>query len=227
MRQEAPQGGVLSLALFNLYMSKIPAPPPPPDIHLTSYADNCTIGSSGPSIPKLCVKLNKYLAKLHDFFLERNLFISPAKSTATIFTTCTQEVNTQLDITINGDKVPTIKNPKILGVYLDPLLTFGHHTKHMKDRVGKRNNILKALTGTSWGKDKETIVITYKAIERSIINYCAPIWSPTLSPTNWEELQQAQNPARPSTPPSAVQRWPTLTTCTRKPNALKLKITMR
>ena len=92
MRQGVPQGGVLSPLLFNLYMSKMP--PPPPEIKLVSYADDTSILMSGPTTEPLCKKLNAYLDILHNFFASRNLAISPAKSTATIFTTCTQEVNT-------------------------------------------------------------------------------------------------------------------------------------
>ena len=191
--QGVPQGGVLSPLLFNLYMSKIPLPPA--DIKLSSYADDCSVLSSGPKIAPLCVKLNSYLEKLNKFFNERNLQLSAPKSTATLFTTCSQETNTKLSITIDGKDVPTEKNPKILGVYLDPLLNFGAHAKYVKDRVSKRNCILKALSGTSWGKDKETLITTYKAVGRSIVNYCAPIWAPTLSDTNWKSIQVAQNTA--------------------------------
>ncbi|KAI5730864.1 hypothetical protein M8J77_001059 [Diaphorina citri] len=65
----------------------------------------------------------------------------------------------------------------------------------MSQRVRQRNNILKCLAGTSWGKDKETLTVTYKAIGRSLLNYAAPIWTPQISNTNWQKLQVAQNSA--------------------------------
>ena len=193
MRQGVPQGGVLSPTLFNMYISSMPAPPP--GIKVTSYADDTTVMKSGPKIPPLCKALNEYLETLHKFFTSRNLGITPGKSTATIFTTCTQDMAITLPIKIDGKTVPTVKNPKILGTHLDPLLTFGHHAKVTADKISKRNNILRALAGSSWGKDKETITTTYKAIGRSCLNYCAPIWTPTLSETNWISLQAVQNAA--------------------------------
>ena len=45
------------------------------------------------------------------------------------------------------------------------------------------------------GKDKETLTATYKAIGQSVTNYCAPIWTPKVSQTNWESLQVGQNEA--------------------------------
>ncbi|MCP3662454.1 MAG: hypothetical protein GY696_08175 [Gammaproteobacteria bacterium] len=54
---------------------------------------------------------------------------------------------------------------------------------------------MKALTGSDWGKEKETIVNTYKAIGRSQSNYCCHIWTPALSNTSWNNIQTAQNAA--------------------------------
>lgn len=41
-------------------------------------------------------------------------------------------------------------------------------------------NVLKAVAGRTWGKGKETLIKTYKAIGRSNLNYAAPVWSPQL-----------------------------------------------
>ena len=56
-------------------------------------------------------------------------------------------------------------------------------------------HILKALTTTHWGKSKETLNITYKAITRPILEYASTIWSPIISNTNMNKLQTIQNSA--------------------------------
>ena len=43
--------------------------------------------------------------------------------------------------------------------------------------------------------DKETLTLTYKAIGRSLINYCAPIYTPYITDTHWQRLQRTQNTA--------------------------------
>ena len=48
---------------------------------------------------------------------------------------------------------------------------------NVANRVSKRNNVLKALAGTNWGQQKETLLLTYKGLGRSIGNYAAPVWS--------------------------------------------------
>ena len=55
--------------------------------------------------------------------------------------------------------------------------------------------IMKALTTTHWGKSKGTLNITYKAINRPILEYASTIWSPIISNTNMNILQTIQNSA--------------------------------
>ena len=193
VKQGVPQGGVLSPILFNLYMASMPSPPG--NIKLVSYADDGNLLNSGPKTKPLVEELNSYLSTLNEWFISRNLFISPSKSSATLFTTATNEVSTTLDIVIDGETVPTVKKPKILGVTFDNLLSFRQHTSEMKRKLQAKNNVLKALAGSTWGKEKEVLVNTYKAIGQSILNYACPIWTPSLSNTSWKDLQTAQNAA--------------------------------
>ena len=78
---------------------------------------------------------------------------------------------------------------------MDTSLSFNKHSSHVAERVSARNNILKALAGTSWGQQKETLLMTYKAVGRSIINYAAPVWSTNLRDTNYRNIQYTQNEA--------------------------------
>ena len=108
MKQGVPQDGVLSPILFNLYMSKMPQPPA--NIKLVSYADDSNVLSSGIDIQDICKEINPYLATLDTWFKSRNLFISPAKSSATLFTTGPNECNTTLSIDINVNRYLQLRN---------------------------------------------------------------------------------------------------------------------
>ena len=70
------------------------------------------------------------------------------------------------------------------------------HCRAQAAKVRARNNILKALAGTSWGQQKETIILTYQALGRSVINYAAPIWAPVINDTTWKYLETPQNEAQ-------------------------------
>ena len=188
-----PQGSVISPALFNAYVSNIPDTPS--NIHVISYADDFTVFASDPKIDRMVPPLNQYLDELSSFFTRRSLTLSATKSTVTLFTPHKQEANIHPPIRINNADLPLDKNPRILGIQFDTFYTFAKHARSTAKRTQHRNNILRALTGTTWGQNKETLSNTYKAICRPVINYGTPIWSPIISNTNWQHLQTAQNSA--------------------------------
>ena len=55
--------------------------------------------------------------------------------------------------------------------------------------------MLKTLAGTNWGQQKETLIITYKVLGRSIANYTTVLWSKNSSESNTDKMQRAQNEA--------------------------------
>ena len=63
---------------------------------------------------------------------------------------------------------------------MDTSLSFNKHSSHVAERVSGVNNILKALAGISWEQQKDALLMTYKAVGRSIINYAAPVWITNL-----------------------------------------------
>ena len=132
------------------------------------------------------------------------LLISPAKSTASLLTRETKQINRlkspnqqELRIFIDGEQIPTVVNPKILGVTLDPSLKFHQHVEDINRRVRKNTNVLKVLASTAFGQSKESMLTTYKAIGRSLCDYAAPVWAPSTSNTSFRirKLQVAQNGA--------------------------------
>ena len=129
------------------------------------------------------------------FLRENSLLISAPKSSVTLFTPDPTQANTHTKIKIADSEIPLVRNPKLLGVYLVTFFSFNKHCVQVANRVSKRNNVLKALVGTNWGQQKETLLMTCKALGRSIANYDAPVWSINASETNIVKIQRAQNEA--------------------------------
>jgi retron-type reverse transcriptase len=188
-----PQGGVLSPTLFNLYTSDMPNPPA--GVTLTSYADDMNPAASHQNYRIAEQLLQPYLHDIFNWTKENDLILNPDKSTTTLFTPDTHEHNITLNLTINNTTIPTVKNPKILGLTLDPAFTFAEHAKITKDKADSAIKILKALTSTIWGKQKETLLATYKTIILPVIEYASTVWSPAISDTNLQKLQTTQNNA--------------------------------
>ena len=91
--------------------------------------------------------------------------------------------------------LPLEKKPKVLGVTLDTHLTFTQHCNNIAVKVQQRNNFLKALAGSTWGYDRQTLRTTYRTIGRLILSYCCPVWTPSHTENNWCRLHRAQNSA--------------------------------
>ena len=85
---------------------------------------------------------------------------------------------------------------------MDPSISFHTHCNYVSDRIfqikkriNKINNMLKALAGSSWGQDKETLLLTNNALEKSIASYTAPVWRTNESDSSFKKIQTAHNAA--------------------------------
>ena len=104
--------------------------------------------------------INSYMREVGTYPWENSILISAPKSTVTLFTPDKHQFHTHPDITLEDTQLPLERSPKILGVNLDPSLSFHKHGTYVSDRIDKRNKLLKALAGLSWGQEKETLLLT-------------------------------------------------------------------
>ena len=193
VRAGVPQGSILSPALFNGYLRDLPEPPA--GVTLTSYADDVTITARGPVCYTIGRRLTPYVQKLSDFFNSRGLQVSAAKSSVSLLTKDTSEHNVYPGVKIDGEWLPHNKHPKILGLTFDPLLTFAKHTNNIANTGRKRLNVLKMVSGTTWGPNKETLKATYKGYIGPVLEYAAQAWSTCAAPSNVVKLQRIQSAA--------------------------------
>ena len=77
----------------------------------------------------------------------------------------------------------------VLGLTLDPTLTYSTHIPNISVPAHKPLHMIKALTATRWGKQKETLMATYKVVMRPALEYASSIWSPLASSTSINKLQ--------------------------------------
>ena len=157
--------------------------------------------------------INNYLRDVSINLKDNSLLISASKSTVTLFTPDKHQFQMHSDVTLEDTQLPPERSPKILGVILDPCISFHKHCNYVSDRMDKRNNMLKALAGSSWGQDKETLLMAYNALGKSIANYAAPVWNTNANDSSFRKIQTAQNAAM----RTATTRWPVLTISTRNP----------
>ena len=168
-------------------------PRPTPPVMRVFYADDITVWATGPNILQLEPMINNYLREVSIYLKENSLLISAPKSTVTLFPPDKHQFQMHPNSTLEDTQLPLERSPKILGVIMDPSISFHKHCNYVSDRIDKRNNMLKALAGSSWGQHRETLLLTYNALGKSIASYAAPVWSTNGSDSNFKKIQTAQN----------------------------------
>ena len=127
--------------------------------------------ASRVEISELEHKVKTYLTEMSQFLWENSFVISAPKSSVTLFTPDHAQANTRTKIKIADSELQLVRSPKLLGLYLDTFFSFNNPCVQVANRVSIRNNVLKALADTNWGQQKETLLMTYKALGRLIPNY--------------------------------------------------------
>uniref|UniRef100_A0A8R1EK19 Uncharacterized protein n=1 Tax=Caenorhabditis japonica TaxID=281687 RepID=A0A8R1EK19_CAEJA len=128
-------------------------------------ADDTTILVQDPILQKAADTSQNALDLMKTWFDERHLDISAGKSSVTIFTADTKEFNFDPGLTWDGTPIPMQNRTRLLGVEFDTMMKMNGQVAKVSERLAKSNNILRALTGASWGSSKETMLKTFKAIQ--------------------------------------------------------------
>ena len=131
VRSGVPQGAVLSPTLYNYFVADCPTPA---KVN-ASYADDVTIAECHPdstlNAAHLSAQLNEAIAPIVEWSHQNKLTIAPNKSSVTLFTPWNKQFNTKPQVLVNNQLLPLVRNPKILGVTLDPSFTFSPHVKNI------------------------------------------------------------------------------------------------
>ena len=150
-----------------------------------AYADDVTIASTHISTSAAKKYIQPYLQKVFALTKQNNLILNPNKTTCTLFTPDPAEYTSNLDLIYTTMHYPW----QLLGLTLNPKLTYSTHIHNISVHAHKPLQIIKALTATGWGKQKETLIATYKAVMRPALEYASSIWSPLASSTSINKLQ--------------------------------------
>ena len=115
----------LSPSLFNYYIADMPRPTPP--VKWVCYADDITVWATGSKIPQLESTINNHMIDVRIYLKDNSLLTSAPKSTVTLFTPDKHQFQMHPDITLEDTQLPLERSPKILGMILDPSISFRKH----------------------------------------------------------------------------------------------------
>ena len=195
IKRGVPQGSCLSPTLFNMIMSDIP--------HSTlseieEYADDIATIITGDNIDQVIETAQECINTLETWARTCCLNFTSAKTKCMCFTK--KKIKDRLEepelqIKINGENIEWVKSCKYLGITLDaPTLTWSKHFEELAREGMQRINIMRAISGTSWGANRELLISFYQSYIRSKLTYGAAATSSACQ-TRKNTLEKIQNAA--------------------------------
>jgi Reverse transcriptase (RNA-dependent DNA polymerase) len=170
IRAGVPQGSVLGPILFNIFFNGIIDNMTCAQVAL--YADDIAAWYASSSLAALTLHIQKFLNHIQVWLSQWRVKLNISKTIYTIFTKAS--INNRLKLFFNGSQINYSDSPKFLGISFDSRLTFKHYIDNLVARCLKRLNMMRSIRGRGWGASPKLLLITYKSLIRSLIDY-API----------------------------------------------------
>jgi ribonuclease HI len=168
-----PQGSIISPLLFNLMINDLPTPPLGMSIRPSIFADDSAAWKSSKNLALLCRHVQQHLDKVIEWTSRWGFKLSEKKSVAVLFTKARNgvELAKQVVLEICGVAVKVEPQVKFLGVTYDQRLTWKPHINNVVDKTKKAFNLMRSVSGQSWGASRMALLTIYKALIRSRLDY--------------------------------------------------------
>ncbi|GBM30988.1 RNA-directed DNA polymerase from mobile element jockey [Araneus ventricosus] len=188
-----PQGSVLSVILFIIKINDV-IKQLPTGVNGSLFVDDREIHCSGEDMGFVERKLQEAVNEISEWGKKNGFQISSPKTVAIHF--CRRR-GLYLDpkLLLNDCTIPIVRNAKYFGLILDSKLTFKPHVNYLRRKCIQSLNIIKMLSGTSYGAKTSTLLKVYKALIRSKLDYgCVVYGSASKSVLKAHDIVHHQGP---------------------------------
>ena len=180
-----PQGSVLSVALFaiaiNPIMDCLTA-----EVSGSLFVDDFAIYCSAQRTCLLERRLQRCLDRLYSWSVSNGFRFSTEKTVCINFWRYKEFLPPILRL---GPVVlPFVETTKFLGLMVDRKLCWSSHVSYLAARCTRSLNVLRVLSGTSWGADRTVLLHLYRSIVRSKLNYGSLVY-----PSAWPSILRRLN----------------------------------
>ena len=162
-----PQGSCLGPILFLIMMHDIPTPKG--NSWLLSFADDNTLSCIGRTVDEVTSNAQRALNVLDSWCKTWGLVINATKTKAILFTK--KYKVTPIDLFFQGYPIEFVPHVKYLGVWFDKGYNLVKNTTEVINKAKKRISLLKCLARYPWCNKMESLVLFYKNVIRSIIDF--------------------------------------------------------
>ena len=149
-----------------------------PAIGRALFVDDLSIWLSASSTRSVERQLQVAVTQLERWSAANGLKFSTAKTVAMHFCRRRRPCP-DMSVRLYGELIPVQPEVKFLGVLLDSRLTYRPHIKKLRDKCMRALNILKCVARTTYGSDRSTLLLLYRSLVRSKLDYACFIYDNT------------------------------------------------
>ena len=162
------------MALFAVLINDIGDELPTP-VGRSLFVDDLAVWYSASSPRLVSRQLQLAVTRLERWSAGNGLRFSTTKTVAVHF--CRRRcADPHLGIRLYGQPIPTQPAAKFLGVVFDRRLTYRDHFKVLRERCFRSLNVLKCVSRTRYGADRSTLMLLYRSIIRSKLDYACFVY---------------------------------------------------
>ena len=157
------------------------------------YADDTTLVCSGNSITELQGNINECMDNVMSWFNSNHLVVNATKSNFMLVGTRQKltSIGNDISVVINGNLLQQCTSAKLLGVMLDPYLSFDDHILYLRSKIAPKIGFIHRLRRLL---PQASLNAVYVTCIQSLIDYCLTVYG-NCTAKNRLALQRLQNRA--------------------------------
>ena len=177
-RSGVPQGGILSVVLFTVMVNDVENSLTPGIGH-SLFVDDVAIWVTASSSSSATRQLQLNVQRVSNWGDENGFAFSAEKTCCVHFCNRKRECPDP-SLRLYGKDIPVVRSCRFLGVLLDRRLTYVDHMKSLREKCLRAMAVLKVVSRMSYGADRKTMLLLYRALIRSKLEYACPIYDSAL-----------------------------------------------
>ena len=186
-----PQGSVLSLLLFLIYVNDLPTPHHKQN-SLSQFADDTAQWAFSLNVHFAEKFLQQDLLNLAMWCAKWRIKLNPDKTKVIIFSRSILARKTEINLKLYGETLKIYLQVKFLGITFDSQLSFKKHFEDILDRCSTRYHRLRLSANKKMGSSPATLIQIYKRCVRPIFEY-GSLSTTTASDYIISKIQRLQN----------------------------------
>ena len=165
-----PTGGVLAVTCFGLKINELPSCIAR-DIFRALIVDDLAICFRGCSLDTKERHLQQAVNAIQEWATRNGFKFAAQKCKVIHFTAPRSRVHRPPAIRMGNTFLPVEESTRFLGLWWDSRLSFTKHISVLKTQCREALNLIRVVAHLKWGGDRDTLLMLYRAIVRSKLDY--------------------------------------------------------